>query len=110
MADDIGKKELGATGYGPGYGPSYPGYGPDYPGHDPGYPDYGSGDGVMYEYQRLQRWVGTSVTAVFADGSIIRGSLHSVGRDFAEIHRMRDSAREAVFVPLQNTVITGPIK
>lgn len=104
MADDIGKKELLGCppGYGPGYGPDY---GPDYgPGCGSTYPP-----GGMYLHQRLNKLVGTNVTAVFADGSIIRGSLNAVGRDFAEIHRTRDSAGEAVFVPLQSTVIIGPI-
>jgi len=99
MADDVGKKEL--VGY------YSPGYEPDYgPGCGPG---YGTPDG-MHLYKRLNALVGTNVTAVFADGSIIRGALHAVGRDYAEIHRVRDTAREAVFVPLQSTVIIGPIR
>jgi len=110
MADDIGKKELGVPGYGPGYNPpGYgPGCGPDYgPGCGPGYPQPVEGN---YLYMRLEDWVGTSVTAVFADGSIIRGSLHAVGRDYAEIHRRVDANREAVFIPLMNSVIIGPVR
>lgn len=102
MADEFGKKELGydPAGYGPGYDPGYgPGYGPG----------CGPVQGEYY-YQKLQKWIGTSVTAVFTDGSIIRGSLHTVGVDYAEIHRSRDTAREAVFVPLQSTAIIGPIR
>lgn len=57
---------------------------------------------------RLYYLIGQNVTVYFEEGTPINGMLHAVGRDYLEIHRMRDNRREMVLIPLRAVhAVTG---
>ncbi|MCF8010490.1 MAG: hypothetical protein K9L17_05955 [Clostridiales bacterium] len=63
----------------------------------------------MVLVDRLYNCIDRNVTVNLMDGTIIRGRLASVGRDYIEVRRQQDGSMQKVLIPLSSIrSIVGP--